>query len=221
MNPTRVNFTRMSPRGRGAAAVSCCALLVVMTGCGTPEQETAATTVSSSTTSSTTTRAAQTPTGPAGASTVATGKAGKPRGQGFDPAKVDRKSATNVAQAFAVTSYTVDTRLDASPNDGPRRGLVWTSARLRAALARPLPGDGGATWRALVTADGFTRVSVLEEEQEVAETGNSTSRREHLTVTSYDGRGKQIGQPETFVVVYDLTRPGPGQAWSIDGIRAS
>lgn len=217
-----MNLARMTPRSRGAAALSCCALLVVMTGCGAPEQETAATTVRSSpAVSSTTTRAVQTPTGPAGASTVATGKAGKPRGQGFDPAKVDPKNATTVAQAFAVTSYTVDTRLDASPNDGPRRGLVWVTARLRAALARPLPGDGGAPWRALVAADGFTRVSVLEEEAEVAETGNSTSRREHLTVTSFDGRGKQIGQSETFVVVYDLTRPGPGQAWSVDGIRAS
>lgn len=205
--------------------VAGCVAAVVLSGCGAPEGPTTATAPTNSSTTAglvtSTTRPTQTPTAPAGASAVATGKSGRPRGLSFDAAKVDVKSATNVAQAFAVTSYTLDARLDMSPNDGPRRGLGWVSPRLRAALAGPLPGDGGAPWRALVAADGFTRVSVVEEEAEVVESGNSTSRREHLTVTSLDGRGKQIGQPERFVVIYDLVRAGSGQSWFVSGIRAS
>lgn len=156
---------------------------------------------------------------PAGPPSIPTGAAGKPRGQRFDPAKVDARIATTVAQAFAVTSYTVDTRLDASPNDGPRRGLQWVTPSLRSSLSQPVPGSGGAPWKALVDVDGYTTVAVSEEVPEGPDGATSTARQEHVTVTRWDARKKQLGQPEAFVVTYTLTRPKPGAAWSISAIQ--
>lgn len=212
----------MNPRhGRILVALTATLTTTLTTGCATGDRPASSPAIpsSSSVPVSSGPSTAHALTGPAGAPSIPTGTAGKPRGQRFDPEKVDARIATTVAQAFAVTSYTLDPRLDVSPNDGPRRGLQWVTPSLRSSLSQPLPGSGGAPWKALVDADGYTTVAVSEEEPEGVDGATSTARQEYVTVTRWDARKKQLGQPKTFVVTYTLTRPKPGAAWSISAIQ--
>lgn len=161
---------------------------------------------------------APTVTAPAGPSAIPTGRQGTPRGAIPKPGTVQAGNASAVAHAYAVTSWTYDTRLDTSPNDAGRRGLRWLGPELRAALSSPLPGDGGTTWAALKTADGYSTVTAVEMPSEEPQTPTRVQRYEYLDVQNRTNAGKPIGTPERLTLTLTLTRDSATAPWLVTAI---
>lgn len=88
------------------------------------------------------------------------GAAGDPRGLDLDPDDVDLHDPMQVAEAFAVTMLTPDTRIDRSPADLSRRAARWASDEYAEQLRADRPAGGGAEWVALGEREGYLSVTL-------------------------------------------------------------
>ncbi len=152
-------------------------------------------------------------TGPAGAPKVPPGKAGTPRG--LKIGTVDDANPSSVARAWTLTSWTLDTRLDISPNDGTRRALRWATPDLARTLRADLPGDGGPRWQALKKAKGYTTATTTEINAVDAgkPTGEDASTTQQVKVTYRSSNGRPLGPAETLVLSVRLVKTGA--AWRV------
>lgn len=162
---------------------------------------------------------ASSPTAPAGPSrtpappsTVPPGKAGAPRGGVVKGVLL--QNASSVANAYAVTVYTQDTRLDASPNDAARRARGWMTPDLARSYATGLPGSGGEPWRQLAAAGGYTKVSATEVDAR-QENGLRVGRDVLVTVNRLRGNGQPLGPPDTVLVSMVLVRDSQTAPWQV------
>lgn len=185
------------------------AVALVLTGCSEESQERA---TEQSTTATSPAASAGPSLTPAPPSTVPPGKPGTPRGgvvKGVLPT-----NASSVANAYAVTVYTQDTRLDASPNDAARRARGWMTPDLARSYATGLPGSGGEPWRQLAAAGGYTKVSATEVDAR-QENDLRVGRDVLVTVNRLRGNDQPLGAPDTVLVSMVLVRESPAAPWRV------
>lgn len=142
-----------------------------------------------------------------GAAAVPTGQAGTPRGAPNNPRDIDSHDADQVATRVVRTTYTLDTRLDNSPQDGLRRATEWLTDKYAHTVEQPRPGRGGADWTQLAGHDGYTTVTVQRSGEPDQHKANSSANNKRalkiriakITYHARDGRTLRRDQIATFV----------------------
>lgn len=203
---------------RGAALAAAAAILAA---CGADPAPPATSTTQAPATSSTTPRPESSQSSSSGTSagrpTAPTGRKGTPRGGLVDPKTVDETSASDVAQAYARTAWTIDTRIDKSHADAQRRAQPWLDAQLAKELTQPLPIGTG--WADLVKTKAWTTAKTEDVSPDgSAPTGLTATRVIQTTVTTKTASGKTIGKPEAITVLLDLTRTSDDKPWRVTKI---
>ena len=187
------------------------ALTVALAGCSAHTQTTSAT--------------ATTPTSLTNsldAQPVPTGQPGLSRGDLIDPATVNGQNADAVATAAVATMYSYDTAIDNSPMDASRRATPWLTPDYAAAVAKPMPGGGGADWITLAQHHGYTTTSVRDAHDDGAPPDDPThaSRQRVVTVTPLGNNGWTV-QPTVVTVFVNLVRSTSGAPWQISGVTTA
>jgi len=186
-------------------------LSVAMAGCSVQTQNTSAAP-----------RATPSLTNSLEAQPVPTGTTGQPRGQIIDPATVNGQDADAVATAAVATMYRYDCSIDNSPMDASRRAKPWLTPDYMAAVAKPMPGGGGADWITLSQHHGYTTTSVKDAHDDGAPPDDRThaSRQRVVTVTPQGDNGWSA-QPTVVTVFVNLVRPTPSAPWQISGVTTA
>lgn len=196
--------------------------LVLLAGCTgedtptatTTTPSTSAVTASPTSTTRTTTNTTAPETGRPG---VPTGAAGRPRGGVVDPDDVDTAQASDVARAYARTTWTADTRLDNSWTDAQRRATRWLTPELADALTDELPAGPG--WDDLDARDAWTTAKATDVSPDAAApTGLTASRVIDVVVTTKTGAGRAYGRPQTVTMLIDLTRRTSTAPWRVSNV---
>lgn len=147
-----------------------------------------------------------------------TGEEGQPRGLTITAAEVDAHDVDQVAEAFALTMLTPDSRLDVSPSDVTRRAAQWAEPSYAEALSASRPSGGGADWLALHANDGYwsaelTPTPALANGALDVEPTDLTAERPYIaTRTPHD---VEQATEESFGVVVYLSRTSPGEPWAV------
>ncbi|WP_191563320.1 hypothetical protein [Janibacter melonis] len=208
---------------RPRAAITRAAAALLLTACGddpAPVAQTSAAAPSTSSTaprggpsSSTTSTAAE----PEGRPTAPKGTPGRPRGGVVDPRDVDDAKASEVAQAYARTTSTIDTRIDRSYSDAQRRATRWLDPKIAKELEQDLPAD--PSWSQLAKDQAWTTARTQDVSPDgSAPTGLNASRVIEVTVTTKGAGGKSIGKPDTVTMLVDLARAGTTKPWLVTAV---
>jgi hypothetical protein len=153
---------------------------------------------------------------------IPAGKTGQPRGGVIEASTVNNTNADAVATAAVETMYRYDTRLDNTPMDATRRARPWLTSDYAVAVAKPMPGDGGADWITLAKHDGYTITSVKDAHDDGAPPDDPThaSRQRVVTVIPHGSAGWT--SPPTVVTVFvTLVRPTSSAPWQISGVTTA
>lgn len=132
-------------------------------------------------------------------------------------ATVDRKNPTTVAQAFALTAYSVDTRTDATPASASARAAVLATPKLAAILKQDRNSGADADWSALVGTEGYRSVTAKPNQDGGAPAGDVTTAYASylLTITDHPGATR------TMTIYLKLARTSATATWAIDDIRGA
>lgn len=148
---------------------------------------------------------------------VATGAAGEPRGA--LPDVQDERDPYQVANAAAVTSQTLDTRLDVSPADGSRRAVQWFTTDYAQAVTQARPDSGGADWIALAEVDGYTEAESVDTSHEPRDYSEEIEA-ELIRVTfirRLDADGELLSEQRIGLFV-SLVRNNTDDPWRVNAI---
>lgn len=131
--------------------------------------------------------------------------------------RVNRSDPDAVAEAFAVTAYTVDTRSDLTPAAGGMRAAALAAQRLAAQLRQPRSPAVDADWTALERAEGYRTVKATANRDEGGPEGDSTTAYASYTLAVLS----HPGQATTVTVFIKLARPTSTAPWAVDEMRVS
>ena len=153
---------------------------------------------------------------------VPTGTSGQPRGQLLDPGTINTADADAVATAAVETMYRYDSAIDNSPMDASRRAQPWLTSDYAAAVAKPLPGGGGADWITLAQHHGYTTTSVKDAHDDGAPPDDPThvSRQRVVTLTPHGDNG-WTAQPAVVTVFVNLVRQSTTAPWQVNGVTTA
>lgn len=162
---------------------------------------------------------ASVPTTPAaGPSLSPVSTTGNPRG--LHPAQpVDTRNVDKVAEAFLTTAFTLDARVDTSPQAGFARAARWATSGYRPYLVTAPAKGGGGTWQHLVSIKGWTQVepTPVTIGDKPADTPTATIRAFRLLTTTHGDDNSATQQ--TSYAYLTLAR-NPGGDWQVTAYTA-